>query len=258
MTTSLFDKGLEVRKAVLGAEYVETSIKNADDFNRPLQELVTEYCWGAVWTREGLPRKTRSMLNLAMLATLNRPHELELHLRGALRNGVHQGRDPRSAAAGGDLRGRAGGSRFVPHRAQGVRRRRGQSQEVIGGSTEHGKHISASSVSATWARPWPGVCWTRLCADGLRYARGGAAAVRGDAARTRAGSPAALASAVETVLVSLPTPDIVRQVALGARRHRRRHQGQDVRRSVHHRSARCRRRSPQGWPRKASPQSIRR
>ena len=87
MTTSLFDKGLEVRKAVLGAEYVDTSIKNADDFNRPLQDLVTEYCWGAVWTREGLSRKTRSMLNLAMLATLNRPHELELHLRGALRNG---------------------------------------------------------------------------------------------------------------------------------------------------------------------------
>ena len=87
MSNSLYDKGLEVRKAVLGAEYVETSIKNADDFNRPLQELVTEYCWGAVWTREGLPRKTRSMLNLAMLATLNRPHELELHLRGALSNG---------------------------------------------------------------------------------------------------------------------------------------------------------------------------
>ena len=87
MSNSLYDKGLEVRKAVLGAEYVETSIKNADDFNRPLQELVTEYCWGAVWTREGLPRKTRSMLNIAMLATLNRPHELELHLRGALRNG---------------------------------------------------------------------------------------------------------------------------------------------------------------------------
>ena len=85
--TTLFDKGLEVRKAVLGADYVENSIKNADDFNRPLQELVTEYCWGAIWTREGLPRKTRSLLNLAMLCCLNRPHELELHLRGALRNG---------------------------------------------------------------------------------------------------------------------------------------------------------------------------
>jgi 4-carboxymuconolactone decarboxylase len=87
MTTSLFDKGLAVRKAVLGDEHVEASMKSADDFNRPLQELVTEYCWGAVWTREGLPRKTRSLLNLAMLSILNRPHELELHLRGALRNG---------------------------------------------------------------------------------------------------------------------------------------------------------------------------
>jgi 4-carboxymuconolactone decarboxylase len=87
MAASLFDKGLEVRKAVLGADYVEASIKNADEFNRPLQELVTEYCWGAVWTREGLSRKTRSLLNLAMLSVLNRPHELELHLRGALRNG---------------------------------------------------------------------------------------------------------------------------------------------------------------------------
>ena len=88
MDQNTFDKGLEIRKAVLGAEYVETSLKNADDFNRPLQELLTEYCWGAVWGREGLPRKTRSMLNLAMLAALNRPHELKLHLRGALRNGV--------------------------------------------------------------------------------------------------------------------------------------------------------------------------
>jgi 4-carboxymuconolactone decarboxylase len=85
--TTLYDKGLEVRKAVLGADYVDNAIKNADDFNRPLQELVTEYCWGAIWTREGLPRKTRSLLNLAMLSCLNRPHELELHLRGALRNG---------------------------------------------------------------------------------------------------------------------------------------------------------------------------
>jgi len=88
--TTLFDKGLAVRKDVLGAEYVEASIKNADDFNRPLQELVTEYCWGAIWTREGLPRKTRSMLNLAMLATLNRPHELELHIRGDAQR-RHQG-----------------------------------------------------------------------------------------------------------------------------------------------------------------------
>lgn len=85
---SSFEKGLEVRKAVLGAEFVEQALKSADDFNRPLQELVTEYCWGAVWTREGLSRQTRSMLNLAMLTALNRPHELKMHLQGALRNGV--------------------------------------------------------------------------------------------------------------------------------------------------------------------------
>jgi 4-carboxymuconolactone decarboxylase len=84
----LFEKGLGIRREVLGADYVNNSINTADDFNRPFQELVTEYCWGAVWGRPGLPRKTRSMLNLAMLVALNRPHELKLHLRGALTNGV--------------------------------------------------------------------------------------------------------------------------------------------------------------------------
>jgi len=85
---SLFDKGLEVRKAVLGAEFVDKALSSADDFNRPLQELVTEYCWGAVWTRDGLSREIRSMLNLAMLTALNRPHELKLHVKAALGNGV--------------------------------------------------------------------------------------------------------------------------------------------------------------------------
>jgi 4-carboxymuconolactone decarboxylase len=84
----MFERGLEIRKSVLGKEFVEKSISSADDFNRPMQELVTEYCWGAVWGREGLSKKTRSMLNLAMLSALNRPHELRMHLAGALRNGV--------------------------------------------------------------------------------------------------------------------------------------------------------------------------
>jgi 4-carboxymuconolactone decarboxylase len=88
MDKATFERGLEIRKAVLGKEFVENSIKSADDFNMPMQELVTEYCWGAVWGREELPKKTRSMLNLAMLSALNRPHELKMHLRGALRNGV--------------------------------------------------------------------------------------------------------------------------------------------------------------------------
>ena len=87
MTDDLFERGLAARKAVLGKEYVEKSLAQADDFTRPLQELVTEYCWGAIWTREGLPRKTRSLLNIAMLTALNRQHELKLHVMGALRNG---------------------------------------------------------------------------------------------------------------------------------------------------------------------------
>jgi 4-carboxymuconolactone decarboxylase len=88
MNDDLYERGLEIRKSVLGAEYVDKAIAAADDFNRPLQELVTEYCWGAVWGREELPKKTRSLLNLAMISALNRPHELKLHVAGALRNGV--------------------------------------------------------------------------------------------------------------------------------------------------------------------------
>jgi 4-carboxymuconolactone decarboxylase len=88
MSKETFERGLEIRKSVLGKEFVEKSIASADEFNRPLQELVTEYCWGAVWGRDGLPKKTRSIINLAMLSALNRPHELKMHVKGALRNGV--------------------------------------------------------------------------------------------------------------------------------------------------------------------------
>jgi 4-carboxymuconolactone decarboxylase len=88
MNDELFQRGLEIRKSVLGKEYVEKAIASADDFNMPLQRLVTEYCWGALWGRDTLPKKTRSMLNLAMLSALNRPHELKMHIGGALRNGV--------------------------------------------------------------------------------------------------------------------------------------------------------------------------
>jgi 4-carboxymuconolactone decarboxylase len=88
MTKSKFDAGLEVRREVLGAEYVDKSINNMNEFTEDLQKLVTEYCWGEIWTRDGLPKKTRSMINLAMLTALNRPHEIKLHLRGALNNGV--------------------------------------------------------------------------------------------------------------------------------------------------------------------------
>src|SRR5467141_5412269 len=88
MDKKTHDKGLEIRKAVMGEAYVSNAMKNADDFNRPFQELVTEYCWGAAWGSDGLSRKTRSMLNIAMISILNRPHELKLHVKGALRNGV--------------------------------------------------------------------------------------------------------------------------------------------------------------------------
>lgn len=88
MSNAIYEKGLKIRREVLGSDFVDKSLATADDFNRPMQDLTTEYCWGLVWGREDLPRKTRSMLNLAMIVTLNRPHELRLHVRGALRNGV--------------------------------------------------------------------------------------------------------------------------------------------------------------------------
>jgi 4-carboxymuconolactone decarboxylase len=82
-----YERGLDIRRAVLGAEYVDAAIASADELGRPLQELVTEYCWGEIWARPGLDRKTRSLLNLGILTALNRPHELQLHTAGALRNG---------------------------------------------------------------------------------------------------------------------------------------------------------------------------
>ncbi|MFA7506287.1 MAG: 4-carboxymuconolactone decarboxylase [Burkholderiaceae bacterium] len=88
MNKELFDKGLKTRREVLGAEYVDNAIRNADEFNQDMQELVTQYCWGDVWNRPGLDRRTRSFLNLAMLCALNRPHELKLHIRGAINNGL--------------------------------------------------------------------------------------------------------------------------------------------------------------------------
>lgn len=90
MDKERFEKGLAKRKAVLSAEHVERSLAQADDFSRPFQELVTEYCWGFAWGDERLDPKTRSMLNLAMIAALNRMHEWELHLKGALRIGITQ------------------------------------------------------------------------------------------------------------------------------------------------------------------------
>lgn len=86
--STLYERGMSVRRDVLGAEHVDRSLGAASEFNRPLQELVTKYCWGAIWTRDGISRRDRSLLNIAMLTVLNRPHELGLHVRGALNNGT--------------------------------------------------------------------------------------------------------------------------------------------------------------------------
>jgi len=82
-----FEAGLEMRRQVLGAAHVERSMASANEFAKPIQELVTEYCWGEVWTRPGLSPRQRSLLNLGMLTALNRGEELKLHVRGALNNG---------------------------------------------------------------------------------------------------------------------------------------------------------------------------
>lgn len=87
-TSAKFQRGLATRKAVLGAEYVEKSIAEADDFSWPMQQLTTEYCWDEIWNRPGLDRRSRSLLNLGMISALNRPHELRLHVRGAINNGI--------------------------------------------------------------------------------------------------------------------------------------------------------------------------
>src|ERR1700761_2722030 len=82
-----FEEGLAVRREVLGADYVDASLARASEFSMPMQELVTEYCWGEIWTREALDRRTRSLINLSMLTALNRLHELAAHVRGAINNG---------------------------------------------------------------------------------------------------------------------------------------------------------------------------
>jgi 4-carboxymuconolactone decarboxylase len=86
--SDLFEKGLQVRREVLGSDYVDKSLAGADEFTRTMAEWSTSYCWGALWTRPGMDRKTRSIVNLAMISALNRPHELKLHVKGALTNGV--------------------------------------------------------------------------------------------------------------------------------------------------------------------------
>lgn len=86
--TDLFEKGVSVRREVLGDAHVDRSLAGVNDLTAPLQKMVTEYCWGDLWQRPGLTRQQRSMINIGMMIAMNRPHELRVHLRGALRNGV--------------------------------------------------------------------------------------------------------------------------------------------------------------------------
>jgi 4-carboxymuconolactone decarboxylase len=88
MDQATYDKGMQIRRAVLGDDYVDKATANIDDFTEDIQKMVTTYCWGEIWGREGLDRRTRSIINLAMISALNRPHELAAHLRGALNNGL--------------------------------------------------------------------------------------------------------------------------------------------------------------------------
>jgi len=84
----LYERGMKIRREVVGDAYVDAAMENADEFSKPMQEMVTQYCWGDVWDREGLDRRTRSLINLSMIAALNRSDELQAHIRGALNNGV--------------------------------------------------------------------------------------------------------------------------------------------------------------------------
>ncbi len=88
MSDDRFERGLQLRREVLGADYVDRAMARADAFTRPMQELSTGWCWGEVWSRPGLSRRDRSLLNIGMISALNRPHELRLHVKAALGNGL--------------------------------------------------------------------------------------------------------------------------------------------------------------------------
>ena len=147
MDQKTHDKGLEIRKAVLGEAYVNNALKNADSFNKPFQELVTEYCWGAVWGREELPHKTRSMLNLAMISILNRPHELKAHIKGALTNGVSRDEIREIFMQVVDLCRHPGRRRQLSHRARSVRGT-GQGLKVSRRAIRHCERSDAIHLAA--------------------------------------------------------------------------------------------------------------
>jgi alkylhydroperoxidase/carboxymuconolactone decarboxylase family protein YurZ len=119
-TDVLFDVGLKHRREVLGAEYVDKSIESANDFMMAFQHITTEWCWGYGWSREGLPRKTRSLLNLAMLTALNRGPEIRLHVRGAINKWRDGGGDQGNASACHNLLRHSGRARCFQGRQRGL------------------------------------------------------------------------------------------------------------------------------------------
>ena len=147
-----YERGLETRRAVLGSEHVDRSLAAATDFSRPIQELVTEYCWGVIWNGDGLDRRTRSLLNLAMLTVLNRSHELAAHVRAV------PGRADQ-AASGQDVQDLAV-LVVMPECARSGRERDGVDGHAVGGG-QHGvgPHSASESVSALAGRKLAAAAW---------------------------------------------------------------------------------------------------
>ena len=157
MDKALRDKGLAMRKAVLGEDYVNKSMASADAFNGPFQEILNEYCWGMVWSDERLPKKTRSMLNLVMLACLGRMHEWELHLKGALTNGVTKDEIQAIMHQIAVYAGVPLGGGMLPRRAQGVRRdRQGQGRLISAAAAARCRASRRWSALAGVVRQAPG------------------------------------------------------------------------------------------------------
>ena len=154
MNKEMFDRGLDIRKKVLGAEFVEKSFAAADEFNMPMQELTTEYCWGAIWGRDGLSHKTRSMLNLAMLSCLNRPHELKMHVKGALKNGVSKDEIREVFLQVAIYAGIPAGVEFFPDCARGVCRSR--EERLISSRSRSGHDAGYPALADCVADAGPG------------------------------------------------------------------------------------------------------
>ena len=143
MNSDTYDKGMKVRREMFGDAYVDNAMNSTDELTRPFQELAIEYCFGSIWAREQLPRRTRSLVNVGMLVALNKPHELEIHLGMALSNGC-KGGTRRGAAAGHRVLRHARRQRGLPHRAQSIRRAPGR--EVARARNRRAPHGTVQDV----------------------------------------------------------------------------------------------------------------